>query len=127
MKDCNQCGKCCIKYGNGGLSASASEIDYWENYRPEIFRYVKDGKIWFDPDSDKAFTKCPWLKKAADSKKYTCDIYFDRPNDCRYYPVYINEMVIDECEMIEPQDLIRPKLAQKKLDEIMIDSRPAYE
>lgn len=127
MKDCNQCGKCCIKYGDGRLSASASEIDYWENYRPDIYRFVKDDNIWFDPDTGEALTKCPWLRKAADSKKYTCDIYLDRPNDCQYYPVNINEMVIDECEMLETQDLIRPKLAQKRLDEIMIDSRPAYE
>ena len=95
MKECNQCGKCCIKYSNGMLSASASEIDYWENYRPDIYRFVKDGNIWFDPDSGEPITLCPWLRKAPDSNKYFCDIYLDRPNDCHYYPVTIDEMVID--------------------------------
>ncbi|HHJ18661.1 MAG TPA: YkgJ family cysteine cluster protein, partial [Gammaproteobacteria bacterium] len=28
MKECNQCGKCCIKYSDGGLSASSSEIEF---------------------------------------------------------------------------------------------------
>ena len=49
MKDCTQCGKCCINYGNGGLSATRSEIEGWENDRPDIFAYVRDGKIWMDP------------------------------------------------------------------------------
>ena len=109
------------------LSASLTEIDYWENYRPDIYRYVKDGKIWFDPDSGEPITLCPWLRKAPDSNKYFCDIYLDRPNDCQYYPVNLDEMAIDECEMLEAQDLLRPKQAQKRLDEIMVDSRPAYE
>ncbi|MFA0704132.1 YkgJ family cysteine cluster protein, partial [Vibrio sp. 10N.222.48.A3] len=26
MKDCNQCGKCCIKYGDGDLAATQEEI-----------------------------------------------------------------------------------------------------
>jgi len=51
MKDCNQCGKCCIKYGTGGLSASADEIEFWEVFRPEIYRYVSDKKIWLSPDT----------------------------------------------------------------------------
>lgn len=33
-------------------------------------------------------------------------------------------MVRDECEMLEPRDLVNPKQAQKKLDFIMSDSRP---
>jgi hypothetical protein len=35
-------------------------------------------------------------------------------------------MVRDECEMIEVKDLLNPKAAQKKLDILMADSRPAY-
>ena len=27
MKDCNQCGKCCIKYGDGGIEASDEDIE----------------------------------------------------------------------------------------------------
>ena len=49
MKDCNQCGKCCVIYADGGLSASQKEIDAWEENRPDIFAYVSDGKIWVDP------------------------------------------------------------------------------
>lgn len=129
MKDCNQCGKCCIKYGNGGLSASASEIEFWEIFRPNIYRYVSDGKIWMSPDTGQQLERCPWLSEVSaqdksDKVKYTCDIYYDRPDDCKHYPVKIEQMVADECEMIELRDLDNPKQAQKALDKLMVDSRP---
>ena len=127
MKACNQCGKCCIKYSNGGLTTSAKQIDFWENYKPELFRYVHDGKIWMDPETGKQIELCPWLRKAADRNVYTCDIYFDRPDDCRFYPSTMDEMVIDECEMIEAKDLANPRQAQKDLDRIMQDSRLEFE
>ena len=126
MKQCNQCGKCCFKYGNGGLSVSAQQIDYWENYRPEIYRYVVEANIWFDPDTGKQLARCPWLRKVPNQNKYSCDIYHDRPDDCRYYPSTLDEMVIDECEMLERKDRSNPKQAQKALDEIMQDSRSAF-
>jgi len=124
VKDCNQCGKCCTNYGGGGLSASASEIDQWETYRPDIASYVRDGEIWFSPKSGELLTRCPWLRKLPGQVKFVCEIYDDRPNDCKYYPVRIEDMVRDECEMLEPRDLVNPKQAQKKLDFIMSDSRP---
>ena len=127
MKDCNQCGKCCIHYSDGGLSASASEIDWWEIYRPEIFSYVSDGKIWVDPVTGKQLVRCPWLKKLPKQEKYICRIYYDRPDDCRYYPVTVNQIVRDECEMLEARDIANPKQAQKNLDNLMADSRPPME
>ena len=127
MKECNQCGKCCIKYSNGGLTTSASQIDYWDNYRPEIFKYVKDGNIWMDSDTGKQIELCPWLRKAPKQNKYTCDIYFDRPDDCRFYPSTLDEMAADGCEMIEEKDLANPKQGQKALDIIMQDSRQEFE
>jgi len=127
VKNCNQCGKCCTHYGGGGLSATADEIDWWETHRPDIARYVRDGEIWISPDSGKLLARCPWLRKLPGQNKYICRIYFDRPNDCKYYPVNIDQMVRDECEMLEPRDLTNPKKAQKDLDVLMSDSRPAYE
>lgn len=126
MKECNQCGKCCSNYSDGGLSASASEIEYWEIHRPDIYRYVSDGNIWMNPETGEQLARCPWLKKLPDQNKYTCDIYFDRPDDCKYYPVSIADMIKDECEMLEPRDLDNPKQAQKALDKLMADSRPAF-
>jgi len=126
MKECNQCGKCCINYSNGGLSASASEIEWWESNRPNIARYVNDGRIWMDPDTGKQLERCPWLKKLPNENKYTCDIYHDRPDDCKFYPVTIEDMIKDECEMLESQDLKNQKQAQKVLDNLMSDSRPAF-
>ena len=123
MKDCNSCGKCCIKYSNGDLSAERSEIDYWENHRPDIYRYVRNGKIWMDPVSGGQLNLCPFLKKEKNQNRYTCDIYYDRPDDCKYYPSNIAEMVGDECEMIEKKDLADSTKAQKALDIIMCDSR----
>ncbi len=125
MKECNQCGKCCINYGDGGLSALSSEIEYWETFRPEIFAYVKNGEIWINPETGKQLERCPWLRQEPDQQKFTCDIYHDRPDDCKHYPVTIEQMIEDECEMLEVQDLDKPRQAQKVLDHIMRDSRPA--
>lgn len=126
MKECNQCGKCCIKYGNGGLSASQQEIQWWDSTRPDIFEYTRNGKIWMDPESGKLLERCPWLR-IQKNDIYTCDIYFDRPDDCKYYPVTIDQMVNDACEMLEPHDMADPEKAQKTLDKLMSDSRPPYD
>lgn len=125
MKDCNQCGKCCENYSNGGLSASANEIELWEIFRPDIYRYVTEGKIWIHPDTGKQIERCPWLRQLPNQGKYICDIYNDRPDECKHYPVTIDQMVKDECEMLEVQDLAKPKQAQKTLDRLMADSRPS--
>lgn len=129
MKDCNQCGKCCIKYGGGDLSATTEEIDLWEIFNPEIFKFVKHNEIWFDPESGIRLETCPFLeieppKNTLAQNKYTCSIYLNRPEDCRHYPSLIAEMIRDECEMIEIIDLAKPKQAQIKLDILMQDSRP---
>ena len=126
MKECNQCGKCCTKYGNGGLSATTSEIELWDIFNPDIYRYVHDGKIWMDPDTGKQLELCPWLRKVPNQNIYTCDIYYDRPDDCKHYTVTIEQMINDECEMLEEKDLAKPKQAQKTLDKFMADSRPSF-
>lgn len=123
MKDCNQCGKCCTRYGSD-LAISVSEIDWWESHRPEIFRYVSGAEIWISPVTGKRMTRCPWLRKLPNKDKYICRIYCDRPDDCKHYPVTINQMVRDECEMLEARDLANPRQAQRKLDILMADSRP---
>ena len=107
------------------MSATAEEIEWWETNRPDIARYVQDNKIWIDPATGENFARCPWLRQSPDGKKYTCDIYDVRPEDCRHYPTNIAEMVRDECEMLEQRDLVDLRRAQRKLDAIMIDSRPA--
>ncbi len=124
MKDCNQCGKCCIHYSDGGLSATSSEIDWWETHRPDIFEYMRDGKIWVSPLTGRPLATCPWLEKVPGQEKYICSIYYDRPDDCKHYPVDIDQMIRDECEMLEPHDLANPKKAQQTLDLFMADSRP---
>ena len=128
MKECNQCGKCCIKYSDGALSATKEEIDLWEIFNPEIYQFVNKGEIWFDPESGTRLRRCPFLEIAPKSNesspdKYTCSIYLDRPEDCRHYPSLISEMIRDECEMIDVIDLEKPERAQIKLDGLMKDSR----
>ena len=131
MKECNSCGKCCIKYSDGGLSASKSEIELWDEYSPNISRHVHEGKIWTDPNTHEPLKLCPWLKIEANTSpynskiRYSCEIYYDRPDDCRLYPSTLSEMILDECEMIELIDLDKPKKAQIELDKLMEDSRPA--
>lgn len=127
MKNCNQCGKCCINYSDGGLSATQREIEHWQQARPDIFEYVKDGLIWIEPDTGKQLSRCPWLMEQhsllSNRMKYSCSIYNDRPADCRHYPVTIAQMQADECEMLEAADISRPKAAQRRLDKMMFESR----
>jgi len=132
VKDCNQCGKCCIKYGADSLFATEEEIEMWRLFQPDIHQYTKDGEIWFSPETGARLSHCPFLevesskntRKDKDKDRYTCSIYLNRPEDCRHYPTNISEMIRDECEMIEVEDLSSLKRAQAALDEIMKDSRP---
>jgi Fe-S-cluster containining protein len=131
VKACTQCGKCCTKYSDGGLSATREEIEMWELFRPDIAEYVRNGNIWMDPESGKQIDLCPFLRlespgQSSSKQIYTCDIYHDRPDDCRFYPVTIKQMLDDECEMIEIQDLTDPIKAQRTLDKLMEDSRPPF-
>lgn len=105
MKECNQCGKCCTQYSDGGLSATEEEIEFWSVFRPNIAEYVANGSIWMEPKTGKQLKVCPWLKKVPGEEKYSCDIYFDRPDDCKLYPVTVEQMVADECEMLDAGDL----------------------
>lgn len=125
MKECNQCGKCCKNYSNGGLSATEDEIEYWEIFRPHISGFVSEGKIWIDPVTGMQLKRCPWLRQLPDEEKYICDIYNDRPDDCKHYPVTIEQMINDECEMLEPLDIVETKQAQMLLDKLMADCRPS--
>ncbi len=128
MKYCNSCGKCCVKYGGNDLSASQHEIEYWEVFRPDIAKYVNNGKIWVDPKTGKNPELCPWLTVVSDDElghhRVSCDIYLDRPDDCIIYPVSIAEMIKDGCEMLEAKDFKNPQQAQKDLDVLMVGSRP---
>lgn len=126
MKACNQCGKCCTRYGgDGGLSASRQDLESWEEHRPDIFAYVRNDEIWFNPASGEQLGRCPWLRQLPGQPRYVCDIYDDRPEDCRHYPVEIEQMVRDDCEMLERADLHDARKAQQTLDNLMADSRPA--
>lgn len=116
MKDCNSCGKCCIKYSNGGLSASNEDLDLWESARPDIFKYVREGQIWMDPETGQQIELCPWLRKEPNQIRFNCAIYFDRPEDCRVYPARVSDMIEDDCEMLEPKDLKNLPAAQKTLE-----------
>ena len=127
MKECNQCGKCCENYSNGGLSASENDIEFWEVFRPHIYNFVSGGNIWVDPNTGNQIKRCPWLRQIPNQGKYVCDIYYDRPDDCKHYPVTIEQMIKDECEMLEARDLANPKLAQGVLDKLMADYRPSVE
>ncbi len=126
MQECNQCGKCCTKYGGGGLSATKLEVQWWDRTRPDIYAYVRHGNIWMDPVSGKQLEMCPWLRIQPGSNLYTCAIYYDRPEDCKFYPVTIEQMMNDDCEMLQARDLANLKHAQRTLDKIMANSRPSY-
>ncbi len=117
MRPCNQCGKCCLHYADGGLVATTEEIEDWEVNRPDIHQYVHEGQIWCSPTTHEPLPRCPFLQGT--SKPYSCGIYLDRPRDCRSYPVTIADMVRDECEMIELKDLRDERAAQRALESFM--------
>ncbi|WP_133470362.1 YkgJ family cysteine cluster protein [Paraglaciecola marina] len=132
MQECNSCGKCCIKYSDGDLSASDEDLEMWNLFQPDIAEYVKNGLIWFSPQMGKQLNLCPFLRKTKNPEQpqkvmYTCDIYYDRPEDCRFYPVTVKQMISDECEMLEAGDLTDPNQAQKVLDKLLEDSRPSFD
>ena len=52
-------------------------------------------------------------------------LFVIKPSGVAYSALTIDQMVEDECEMLEVKDLSVPKQAQKTLDKIMSDSRPA--
>ena len=116
-----------MRYSDGGLSASADEIAYWEIFRPHIYKFVSGGNIWIDPNTGSQIKRCPWLRQLPSQEKYVCDIYYDRPDDCKHYPVTIEQMIKDECEMLDVKDLANPEKAQNVLDKLMADSRPSVE
>ena len=129
MKECTQCGKCCLLYSDGGLSASAEDLAGWETFNPGIAAYVANGKIWVNPETGESLKRCPWLQQlpaeSVDAPvRYGCQIYHDRPEDCRHYPSSVGEMVRDGCEMIEVRDLAAPEQARETLDRLMSGSRP---
>jgi Fe-S-cluster containining protein len=76
------------------------------------------------PKTGKQMLRCPWLRKLPKQDKYVCRIYYNRPDECRHYPVSVEEMIRDECEMLEPKDFVDRKQAQRALDKLMSDSRP---
>ncbi len=103
------------------MSASDEDLALWESLRPDIAEYIRDGKIWFSPNSGELIERCPWLKKDSNSSRYLCEIYLDRPEDCRVYPANVSDMVADECEMLEPVDHSDLRRAQAALEKIMVE------
>lgn len=80
-----------------------------------------------NPETGEQLDHCPWLQKDTGENIYTCAIYYDRPDDCKYYPVTIEQMIQDDCPMLEQHDLKNMQQAQKTLNKLMADSRPPFE
>ncbi len=111
MQACTQCGKCCIKYGDGGLrSATAQDIFRWMLLAPEILEYAPWPlfDLWISPVTHEEFSRCPWLRKYPKRDRYYCRINDIKPMCCLGYPVSVDQMIRDGCEMLEPGDLDKP-------------------
>lgn len=112
MRQCTQCGKCCLKYSAGSGLGSATDQDLliWETERPEILNYTDFlGDLWISPVTGEEMNRCPWLRKLPKKEKYKCRIHGVRPETCRFYPVDIDQMIKDGCEMLEDGDLDKPR------------------
>lgn len=109
VQPCNQCGKCCLKYsaGSGLGSATEEELELWRENRPDILDYTDESlpDLWISPRTGEETNRCPWLRKLPLKEKYKCRIHDLRPNTCHYYPINIDQMIRDGCEMLEDGDL----------------------
>jgi Fe-S-cluster containining protein len=110
MRPCTQCGKCCEKYGAGSGLGSATEADLERlDYRPDVLRYISLGDLWISPVTGEETRRCPWLRKLPNQDKFKCRIHDVRPDVCRNYPVDVEQMIRDGCEMLEEADLTKPR------------------
>ena len=112
MKNCTQCGRCCLKYGGDARlgSLTAKEMERLEDLAPHAAEYVYMASenvfdIWVSPRTRRDMPRCPWLRKLPKQNRYVCTIYGARPDTCRGYPHGIGQMIEDGCEMIDPSDL----------------------
>lgn len=107
MQPCNFCGKCC-KHGEGsGLgSATTNDIKLWKRERPDILNYAPPPlyDLWVSPITGEETRRCPWLRKLPKKDKFICRIQQVKPEVCHNYPVNVQQMIEDGCEMLEPQD-----------------------
>ncbi len=111
MRPCTQCGKCCIKYSDGSGLGSATELDMevWGIFRPEVLNYLGGlADMWISPVTGNEMDRCPWLRKLPLKEKYKCRIHDVRPETCQDYPIDIEQMFEDDCEMLEAGDLDKP-------------------
>jgi len=102
---CTRCGKCCTNENYMmTLTASAKDVARWRREgRDDILRYVAQVglgfyDLWVDDGVELA--RCPFLRKDRGAATYRCRIHETRPETCRRYPVSYEQMVADECEII---------------------------
>ncbi|NDU79953.1 MAG: hypothetical protein G3I11_01185 [Ferrovum sp.] len=62
--------------------------------------------FWVSPKTGEEANRCPWFRKVWNKQVFKCQIYNVRPDACRNYPVDREQMQKDECEVLEPEDLI---------------------
>lgn len=123
MKPCNGCGKCCFKYGATQIpEAYDTDLENWRAFRPDLLNYIGSElapDLWFHPVTGREFDerdRCPWLRKRPGRDQYRCRIYSVRPEPCAGYPVDVDQMIRDGCEMLEEGDLEKaPEALEREL------------
>lgn len=103
---CTRCGKCCLNESYMlTLTASAKDVSRWQREgRDDILRYVAQvGPGFYDlwVDDGVELARCPFLRKDRGAATYRCKIHETRPETCRRYPVDYEQMIVDECEIID--------------------------
>ena len=103
MRPCNGCGKCCEKYG----TLPASQPTRCGSLARRSPRYLalhdlRSGDLWLNLQTGAEVRRCPWLRKVPREQRFKCRIYELRRNVCRDYPVNVQQMIDDGCEMLEP-------------------------
>lgn len=103
---CTRCGKCCLnEHYMMTLTATAQDVARWRREGQEdILRYVARvgpglHDLWVDDGIE--LSRCPFLRKNRGVATYRCTIHETRPEACRSYPVSYEQMVADECEIID--------------------------
>ncbi len=109
---CNNCGICCKKYV-GSLMATVEDMKRWEDEeRDDIlertflladeFHHFRDDQLiadlWITKQGNEPHA-CPWWHRSTG-----CRIHDTKPQQCRDYPISLEQAVRDGCEGV-PQEV----------------------
>jgi len=72
------------------------DAEYCHNGNEILEEYIIGGDLWFDPETGKELSECPFLFKKEDDT-YACGIHENKPQRCKDFP----QLIATTCEKCE--------------------------